>query len=43
MKKRKQLLENNFKTINDRIKIDTENALRIQGAIIDISEIIEDE
>ena len=43
MNKRKQLLESNFKVISDRIKIDTENALRTQGAIIDINEMIEDE
>ena len=44
LKKRKELLENNLKQVNDRITQDTQNALRIQGAIIDVDEIIaEDE
>ena len=44
LKKRKELLENNLKQVNDRITQDTQNALRIQGAIIDLNEIIaEDE
>ena len=43
MNKRKQLLETNFKTISDRIKVDTENALRVQGALINLNELIADE
>ena len=43
LKKRKELMEKNFKELNDRIKIDTQNALRIQGAIMDINEIIADD
>ena len=44
LKKRKELLENNLKQVNDRITQDTQNAFRIQGAIIDVDEIIaEDE
>ena len=44
LKKRKELLENNLKQINDRITQDTQNAFRVQGALIDVNEIIaEDE
>ena len=44
LKKRKTLLENDFKILNERIKIDTENLFRIQGAILNINDIIaEDE
>ena len=44
LKKRKELLENNLKQINDRITQDTQNAFRVQGAFIDVNEIIaEDE
>jgi len=44
LKKRKELLENNLKQVNDRIIQDTQNAFRISGAIIDLNEIIaEDE
>ena len=44
LKKRKTLLENDFKILNERIKIDTENLFRVQGAILNINDIIaEDE
>ena len=43
LKKRKELMEKNFKDLNERIKMDTENALRIQGALMDINEIITDD
>ena len=44
LKKRKELLETNLKNINDRITQDTQNAFRIQGALLDVDEIIaEDE
>ena len=43
LKKRKELMEKNFKDLNDRIKTDTENALRVQGALMDINEIIADD
>jgi len=44
LKKRKELLENNLKQVNDKIIQDTQNAFRISGAIIDLNEIIaEDE
>ena len=44
LKKRKGLLENNLKNLNERIEQDTQNAYRVSGAIIDCNEIIaEDE
>jgi len=44
LKKRKELLEANLKNLNERITQDTQNAFRISGAIIDVTEIIaEDE
>ena len=44
LKKRKELLENNLKNLNEKIMQDTQNAFRISGAIIDCNEIIaEDE
>ena len=44
LKKRRGLLENNLKNLNERIEQDTQNAYRVSGAIIDINEIIaEDE
>jgi hypothetical protein len=44
LKKRKELLETNLKQVNDRITQDTQQALRIQGALLDVNEIIaEDE
>ena len=43
LKKRKELLENNLKNLNERITQDTQQAFRISGAIIDINEIIEDD
>ena len=44
LKKRKELLEENLKNINKRIEQDTQNAFRVQGALIDVNEIIaEDE
>ena len=43
LKKRKELLENNLKNLNERITQDTQNAFRISGAIIDVNEIIADD
>ena len=43
LKKRKELMEKNFKDLNERIRMDTENALRVQGALMDINEIITDD
>lgn len=44
LKKRKELMETNLKQLNEKITQDTQNAFRISGAIIDVSEIIaEDE
>ena len=43
LKKRKGLLENNLKNLNERIRSDTENSLRIHGAIIDVLEIIKED
>ena len=44
LKKRKEVLEDNLKNLNERITQDTQNAFRISGAIIDVNEIIiEDE
>ena len=39
LKKRKELIQNNLAKLNNKIKIDTDNSLRLQGAILDISEI----
>ena len=43
LKKRKELLETNLKNINDRITQDTQQSFRIQGALLDVNEIIEDD
>jgi hypothetical protein len=43
LKKRKELLETNLKQVNERITSDTQQAFRIQGGIIDVSEIIAEE
>ena len=43
LKKRKELIENNLKQLKEKITIDTQNAFRIEGALLDISEIIADE
>jgi len=44
LNKRKEVLESNLKQVNERITSDTQQAFRIQGAIVDIKEIIaEDE
>ena len=43
LKKRKELLENNLKNLNDRITQDTQQAFRIHGALLDVQEIIEDD
>jgi len=43
LRKRKKLIENNLKQLREKVKIDTENLLRLQGALMDISEIIADE
>lgn len=43
LKKRKELMENNLKQIRDKILIDTQNAFRIEGALLDIQEIIADD
>ena len=44
LKKRKELIEKNLKGLRDRITVDTQNAFRLEGAILDINEIIaEDE
>jgi len=43
LKKRKELIENNLKQLKERITTDTQNAFRIEGALLDISEIIKDE
>ena len=43
LKKRKALIETNLKVTNDRVKIDTENSLRLQGALMDMNEIIAEE
>ena len=40
LKKRKELLENNLKNINERITSDTQQAYRVQGAIINVNELI---
>ena len=43
LKKRKELIETNLKNINDRIIQDTQQSFRIQGALLDVNEIIEDD
>lgn len=43
LKKRKELMENNLKGLREKIAIDTQNAFRIEGAIIDVDEIIADD
>jgi len=43
LKKRKELMENNLRQIREKITIDTQNALRIEGALLDIQEIIADD
>ena len=44
LNKRKEVLENNLKQVNEVITQNTQQAFRIQGAIVDIKEIIaEDE
>lgn len=40
LKKRKELIQNNLKIIRERIAQDTQNSLRLEGAILDINEII---
>lgn len=40
LKKRKGLIEDNLKQMRDKLTIDTQNVFRIEGALIDISEII---
>jgi len=43
LKKRKELIENNLKQLKERITIDTQNAFRIEGALLDLNEIIADD
>ena len=43
LRKRKELLETNLKNINDRITQDTQQSFRIQGVLLDVNEIIEDD
>jgi len=43
LKKRKELLETNLKNLRDRIAQDTQNALRLEGALIDVNEIMTDD
>lgn len=43
LKKRKVLIENNLKQLNQKIIKDTQNALRFEGAILDVDEIIIEE
>ena len=43
LKKRKELVENNLKNLRDKIAQDTQNALRLEGALLDISEILADD
>lgn len=43
LKKRKELMETNLKQLRERITIDTQNALRIEGALLDVNEIIADD
>lgn len=44
LKKRKELIETNLKQLREKLTIDTQNAFRLEGAILDINELIaEDE
>ena len=43
LNKRKELMENNLKQLRDRIAQDSQNAFRIEGAILNILEIIKDD
>ena len=43
LKERKKLLEKNFEELRKNILTATQNSLRVEGAIIDVSEIIADE
>ena len=40
LKKRKTLIENDLKMVNDRITQDTQNAFRLQGAIFNLNDLI---
>lgn len=40
LKKRKEMIEKNLKTLKDRITQDTQNALRLEGALMDTNELI---
>jgi uncharacterized membrane protein len=43
LKKRKGLIETNLKQLNEKIAQDTQNSFRLQGALLDVNEIIKDE
>jgi predicted nucleic acid-binding Zn-ribbon protein len=43
LKKRKELIENNLKGMREKLTADTQNVFRVEGALLDISEIIKDE
>ena len=43
LKKRKALIENNLKQMRDKLTIDTQNVFRIEGALMDVNELIADE
>ena len=43
LKKRKALIENNLKQMKDKLTIDTQNVFRIEGALMDVNELIADE
>ena len=43
LKKRKELIENNLKQLKEKITIDTQNMFRIEGALLDVNELIADE
>lgn len=40
LKKKKALMEDNLKALSQKITQDTQNALRLEGAILGINEII---
>ena len=43
LKKRKALIETNLKQMKDKLTIDTQNVFRIEGALMDVNELIADE
>ena len=43
LKKRRELIENNLKNMREKLTADTQNVFRVEGALIDVNEIIKEE